>query len=475
MLLTAAVLAADQAQSPSDQWLGVYMAGQKIGYQHITTEKAAYENNGAYKISSFLRTRMVLLGSNVQQDVKTVTYTNERFAPVFQTFEMSSGGQKTTVTAKFSEKQVDCKVITPNGESKKVVPLPEGISLVGDSMYSLGDGKITVGMKTSSHYFNPMTLSIDPITTEVLRTEQLDYKDKTYATYVVKSMMGSMGDVTTWQTEDGTIIKSVAIMGLTLLVESPSDAVNGVDSNYTPPDDFAVLTSVKANIDLPDARTMKELVIRLSGKLEPKMGISDGRQNVKWLDEAVDGNRAAEFTIEAEKFDASKSVRLPITDPVMAEYLKPTAYLQSDAPEITEKAKMIVGGEKNAYKAAAKIRAWVTVEMKPQADIGIARPSLDVLKNRVGVCRDYAVLFAALARAAGIPTKIVAGIEYMNGNFYYHAWAESWVGQWVPFDATFRSDFVDATHIKLAEGDATDMFQMAPVFGSLKAEIVKHE
>jgi hypothetical protein len=63
----------------------------------------------------------------------------------------------------------------------------------------------------------------------------------------------------------------------------------------------------------------------------------------------------------------------------------------------------------------------------------------------------------------------------MNGHFYYHAWVESYVGEWVAFDATLKSDFVDATHIKLAEGDATNMFEMAPVFGTLKAEIIKFE
>jgi hypothetical protein len=30
------------------------------------------------------------------------------------------------------------------------------------------------------------------------------------------------------------------------------------------------------------------------------------------------------------------------------------------------------------------------------------------------------------------------------------------VGKWVPFDPTWNSDFVDATHIKLAESEADD-------------------
>src|SRR5947209_1869987 len=79
------------------------------------------------------------------------------------------------------------------------------------------------------------------------------------------------------------------------------------------------------------------------------------------------------------------------------------------------------------------------------------------------VCLDYATLYAALARAAGVPTRLCAGIVYAQGKFYYHAWAESYVGQWVAFDPTLYDPeqpvaYVDATHIKFAQGDVTGMF-----------------
>jgi len=119
------------------------------------------------------------------------------------------------------------------------------------------------------------------------------------------------------------------------------------------------------------------------------------------------------------------------------------------------------------------IRAWVNINMKSKADIGIMRSAVDVLHGKTGVCRDYAVLYAALARAAGIPTKMVSGLVYFEGRFYYHAWAESFVGEWVPFDATLTTDFVDATHIKLAEGEATSMFDMVKTMGALKAEVIQ--
>ena len=93
------------------------------------------------------------------------------------------------------------------------------------------------------------------------------------------------------------------------------------------------------------------------------------------------------------------------------------------------------------------------------------------------MCRDYATLYTALARAAGVPTRLCAGIVYADGKFFYHAWAESFVGQWVAFDPTLydpkQASFVDATHIKFAQGDVTQMFEVVSIVGRLKIHIVE--
>ena len=64
------------------------------------------------------------------------------------------------------------------------------------------------------------------------------------------------------------------------------------------------------------------------------------------------------------------------------------------------------------------------------------------------------------------------GIVYAEGRFFYHAWAECWVGEWLPFDATTGVDFVDATHIKFAQGDVTDMYRVAAIVGKLKISVI---
>ena len=84
----------------------------------------------------------------------------------------------------------------------------------------------------------------------------------------------------------------------------------------------------------------------------------------------------------------------------------------------------------------------------------------------------------AAARAAGIPSREVAGLIYIGGaqpGFYFHQWASVWVGQWVDMDPTFDQPAVDATHVKLAEGDLYRQARIIPIIGNLKIEVLPDE
>ena len=77
---------------------------------------------------------------------------------------------------------------------------------------------------------------------------------------------------------------------------------------------------------------------------------------------------------------------------------------------------------------------------------------------------------APLARAAGIPARVVAGAMYAEDGFYYHAWTELWLGSWVSADAVFRQMPVDATHVKLIEGGPERHLGLAEMVGQLRFE-----
>ena len=90
-----------------------------------------------------------------------------------------------------------------------------------------------------------------------------------------------------------------------------------------------------------------------------------------------------------------------------------------------------------------------------------------------GDCNEHSVLYAALARAAGLPTRVAAGIVYLDGAFLYHAWNEVWLGErWVAVDPTFDQFPADATHIKLVEGGPEVHDRLLQVIGRLSVDIL---
>ena len=80
---------------------------------------------------------------------------------------------------------------------------------------------------------------------------------------------------------------------------------------------------------------------------------------------------------------------------------------------------------------------------------GTAKQTLASLE---GDCTEHTVLFIALARAVGIPSRICAGLVYQRDAFYYHFWPEVYVGKWVSMEPTLGQIQADATHIQLAGG-----------------------
>ena len=95
---------------------------------------------------------------------------------------------------------------------------------------------------------------------------------------------------------------------------------------------------------------------------------------------------------------------------------------------------------------------WVHIHIEKRPVLSVP-DALTTLKHLKGDCNEHSVLFAALARAAGIPTSIEIGLVYLEGRFYYHAWNAVYIGKWISVDTLFRQIPADVTHLRFA-GDA---------------------
>jgi hypothetical protein len=130
--------------------------------------------------------------------------------------------------------------------------------------------------------------------------------------------------------------------------------------------------------------------------------------------------------------------------------LTPSGYVNSDDLLVQNTVKSVIREDMNDLAKAKVIHDWVVknivydtaayYEGKPKMNTAV-----QVLKDKKGTCRDYSFAFAALARAAGIETRVVYGDAWNSALKKYekHAWNEVFIaGQWLSIDTTWDSGYI---------------------------------
>ncbi|RLG59027.1 MAG: hypothetical protein DRN95_03085 [Candidatus Hydrothermarchaeota archaeon] len=135
-------------------------------------------------------------------------------------------------------------------------------------------------------------------------------------------------------------------------------------------------------------------------------------------------------------------------------FLEATPNIQSNSYEIQKLAEDITKACENDFEKIAKLAIWVNEHIEYDLSYGDKNyDALWVLNNRRGVCSEYTTLFAALARAIGVPVRYVGGYAYGRKGWEPHAYAEVFLGRWVPVDTLWlQVGYLDATHIKMSIG-----------------------
>ena len=155
----------------------------------------------------------------------------------------------------------------------------------------------------------------------------------------------------------------------------------------------------------------------------------------------------------------------------LAPYLASEPLVQRDHPEIAALAARLAGGSHDARTVAERIARWVHDSLRKTVTVSVPS-AVQVLRARAGDCNEHTQLFVALARAAGIPTRGAAGLAYIDGRFYYHAWPEAWLGGWVPIDPTFDQFPADAAHLRFVHGGVDSQAELLRVIGRLEIEVL---
>jgi transglutaminase-like putative cysteine protease len=131
-------------------------------------------------------------------------------------------------------------------------------------------------------------------------------------------------------------------------------------------------------------------------------------------------------------------------------YISPSAYVDSSNQLVVDLVSQIVTPQMSETEKLKAIYGWVTGNIAYDYQAFLAGQSQLVtasqtIINKDGVCRDYAFLVAALARAAGLQAKVVNGQTWESNGWtpQSHAWNEVYVdGRWVTIDAAWDAGYI---------------------------------
>lgn len=211
--------------------------------------------------------------------------------------------------------------------------------------------------------------------------------------------------------------------------------------------------------------TLTELRARLSGATFAGLDLDGGRQDFS----------GDTLVVRREDASALAPRYFPILNAVQRRRvpeLRQEPFLEVDHREIKDLAERIADRSTDPRVIAQRINQWVYDSVKKEVTVGIPS-ALHVLHTRVGDCNEHTQLFVALSRAAGVPARIATGLAYVDGKFYYHAWPEVMLRDWVAVDPTFGQFPADAAHLRFVTGGLGRQADLLRLVGNLKIQVIR--
>jgi transglutaminase-like putative cysteine protease len=374
------------------------------------------------------------------------------------------------------------------GDSRETrrVPLTEPIVLpqLLPLEVALG-GELRAGRSYALSVFDPLLLSTRRITVTVAAESTFSFADSavfdtaagrfvpiTTDTVRAWRLREAQGDVPidTWVDVHGQVVRLTSPMGFRVERTAFEVAYENfrrfrepaTDLTPTHGADLIRQTAIASHVTL-DRDTLVVLRVRLGGPSLAGFDLDGDRQRLT----------GDTLTIRREDPAAERaSYRLPATLPVLRPYLQPEPLVQSDDPRIQAQARQIIGRTRRPELAAELLTHWVYAHVAKEITLSVPS-ALDVYRSRRGDCNEHTVLFVALARAVGLPARTAAGLVYLDGTFYYHAWSEVYLNGWVAVDPTFGQFPADAAHLRFTIGGLARQLELIRLIGRLTIDVVR--
>ena len=439
------------AGAPDDreEWFIVERNGQRVGWAHRVSGQTT---GGGRRIAEDSVVALAMFGTAQRLRTSLVAETDPQLALRRFRFTLTSPAAAFSASGESDGQRLTVRYGPAGDEHQLVLPLTEAIALPSTLRPRVLAGNRAPGTRYTAPVFNPMTLKNEPLTLTIERRESVTGPDGPVEALVIAEEHHGLG-AKVWLADDGSVLREEGTLGFTLVRAAPAEAL-AVQSSVAAVD-LAVSSRIPLEGHIADPRGTDHLRLRVRGDAATSVPDAPPRQRRK----------ADLLEIAREPLPPSAPLPLP-ADAALAAYLAPGPFIESDDPEVIATARKVVGDARDAVVAARRLVTWVNAHVTQAPSVTVPSTRA-VLAAQRGDCNEHAVLLAGLARAAGIPARVVAGAMYVDGAFYYHAWTELWLGTWVSADSVFEQLPTDATHVKLLEGGPEHHLALAAVIGKL--------
>lgn len=457
------------ADLPHDEyWAGIVFNGNKIGFSHwtlqATDEKAQQFDLAGEAFSAF---RFFLLDKRVNmkaEDLVGPDLTLQSFSYAYQYDE-----NHLRLRGSVSNNRLELDILAGGEQTHKIYELDGAIYPAAViNLYPVFHG-LEVGRQYHYKVFDGETQSIESVDQEVVAYEESKlFPGKAFK---VRTLFHGQ-EVLTWINRAGEAVLELSLGGVLISYQEEEEAARKylTEAALNKSENLLDFSLIRTERTIPEPRQTTFLEVRLTG-LSPGYQVpTDALQ----LCEAEDG--PTRCRIRSYYGEADPAAEDP--EVIAERYLVSNHIIPAKSREISGKAREIAGDAGTQLLQIHLLVDWLyrNIDQVPE-DVFSA---LDVLHTRRTECQGLAFLYAAFARSLGIPTRVVNGIVYAadgHAGFFYHTWTESFVeGRWLPVDPTYGQVVVDATHIKLVEGEGLDrLAPLTALIGRLQLEILAVE
>jgi hypothetical protein len=475
-----------QAEVISDKWMSLLVNKDKIGYQNIHTESGFSEEEPVYITTSVQQMHVSRMGStlvmkntsrvveNTQGRVRSFTITQQEGDEITKSYEGRIADGKITLktpSETFFYDYPDNEVIGPYAFDQKVKTsgLQEGQKVYA-TVFDEENPNTPASLKIS--FENTENKEINGVPVPLRK-----------ASIVKPSLAGII--ITSWYDEKGEA----------KLIEAPMGSMGKMTLMYSPNEDLA-MNNIR----------VKEIMVASLIKPEREFTDPSGLERAKFR--ITSSNTRTPLTFENDGQQTSRKITdqrvyLTVSDPVvpkkekrfamapapsndLAPYLEASPVLQSKDVEVVKIAKQIAGSDRDPMLLAKRIELALNIKIQKKNLSKGFLTAADVARKMEGDCTEHAVLAAAVARSLGLPSRVVAGLAYLDpkkdkqGSWGFHFWTEVLIAPniWYPIDPTLGQ--FDVGHIAFSRDN---LYSISPSeemissvinsMGSLKIDVIE--